>query len=112
VGQHTIVLQHARSFGNSPSTTFTVTIDIKDVASSPMCGGLIGKTCSAAGTFCDYPASAGCGAGDQTGKCATKPQFCPAVILPVCGCDGKTYNNSCEANRAGASVSKAGACAH
>jgi predicted secreted protein len=112
VGKHTIVLQHARSFGNSPSTTFTVTIDIKGTAASATCGGLIGKTCSAAGTYCDYPASASCGAADQTGKCDTKPQFCPAVIIPVCGCDGKTYNNSCEANRAGASVAKGGPCAH
>jgi predicted secreted protein len=111
VGKHVITLQHARAFGSSPVSLFTVTIDIKDIASSPICGGLLGRTCGA-GSYCDYAAAASCGAGDQTGKCEDKPQFCPAVIIPVCGCNGKTYNNSCEANRAGASVHKAGACAN
>ncbi len=111
VGKHVIVLQHARAFGSSPVSLFTVTVDIKDLAANPICGGLLGRTCGA-DTYCDYPAAASCGAGDQTGKCEAKPQFCPAVIIPVCGCDGKTYNNSCEANRSGASAHTAGACAH
>ena len=112
VGKHTIVLLHSRAFGNSPTSTFTVTIEIKDNKAPAFCGGLIGKTCGSPDTYCDYAIAASCGAGDQTGKCDVKPQFCPAVIIPVCGCDGKTYNNSCEANRSGASVSKAGPCAH
>jgi len=27
--------------------------------------------------------------------------ICPAVVIPVCGCDGVTYNNSCEAQSLG-----------
>ncbi|MHC2990107.1 kazal domain protein, partial [Pontibacter sp. HJ8] len=29
---------------------------------------------------------------------------------PVCGCDGKTYGNACEANRSGVTASTKGAC--
>jgi len=32
------------------------------------------------------------------------------VVTPVCGCDGKTYNNLCEAQKAGAVVGASGPC--
>jgi hypothetical protein len=73
------------------------------------CGGLLGTDC-ATGQFCNYPATAACGAGDQTGTCVPKPNACDDNLEPVCGCDGKTYSNSCDANLKGMSVAKAGEC--
>lgn len=75
-----------------------------------------GKTCGtrgvpgecAKGSYCAYKSH--CGATDAGGKCTKKPELCPHLVAPVCGCDGQTYNNGCEAARAGASVAAQGAC--
>jgi hypothetical protein len=64
-----------------------------------------------ANQYCSFPASAQCGAADQTGTCATKPDACDLVYSPVCGCDDKTYGNACAAASAGVSVAKTGECA-
>jgi hypothetical protein len=57
-------------------------------------------------TFCDKPD----GACDGPGRCAPLPDLCASNIDPVCGCDGRSYNNACNAARAGVNVAHAGPC--
>lgn len=78
--------------------------------SGKTCGGFAAFTCDGANEFCDYPANAACGIADGSGTCKAKPEICPAISDPVCGCDGKPYGSPCQANAAGVSVLNKGAC--
>ena len=58
------------------------------------------------GEYCAYP-DGKCGG---LGKCAKRPQYCYLMIMPVCGCNGKTYSNACFAASAGQSIAYKGKC--
>ena len=58
------------------------------------------------GTFCSKPP----GDCEGEGTCRPLPEACPDIFDPVCGCDGVTYGNRCEAYAAGASISSPGPC--
>lgn len=75
-------------------------------APAPPDGCLDNRDCEGAASFC-VKADGECG---DTGACGERPENCLAVVEPVCGCDGQTYNNACEAQRQGANVRSEGAC--
>jgi hypothetical protein len=75
------------------------------VACSPTDGGTRcgAQTCNGAQYCVDDQHL--CGSATATDlHCQQIPEACPAVVAEVCGCDGKTYSNACEAARHGVDV--------
>lgn len=58
------------------------------------CGGELGDTC-AENEYCAYTDPVAlCGAADETAICQPRPQACPELDAPVCGCDGEVQRDS------------------
>jgi hypothetical protein len=81
---------------------------------SQVCGGFLAADPINPGCpddqYCAFDIKTACGSGDQTGICTPKPQLCPEIYAPVCGCDGLTYPNECSAASKGTSVLYSGTC--
>ncbi|RME37944.1 MAG: hypothetical protein D6788_08420, partial [Planctomycetota bacterium] len=85
----------------------TVLHVIGNPVTQQICGGITGIPCPA-GEYCQLPIGACC--CDFTGVCTPIPDACPDVWDPVCGCDGVTYGNACEAAMASMNIRHLGPC--
>ena len=80
-------------------------------APSPkICGGIAGFQCKNDKEYCAFEEGTCKKIADASGTCKPKPEMCPMIYAPVCGCDGQTYSNSCVAASHGVSVAARGKC--
>ncbi len=84
-------------------------VEVCEAPVSQFCGGLLGYGC-ADNEYCHFDNEAICGSADASGTCRPRPDSCSAQIAPVCGCNGQTYSNSCQAAALGTTVLHEGAC--
>jgi hypothetical protein len=92
----------------SDATVDTILIDspVFDVITIDAKNGCVDNNGCNSNEFCDK-GTADC---NGVGKCTPVPQFCSQLVNPVCGCDKKTYINSCYANKGLTSVAYNGGC--
>ncbi|MEL6692302.1 MAG: Kazal-type serine protease inhibitor family protein [Pseudomonadota bacterium] len=79
-------------------------------ATGETCGGIAATQCPA-NFYCMQETGQCLEVMDGAGTCQPIPEFCTREYRPVCGCDGQTYPNACDAAANGVSVAIEGECA-
>lgn len=74
-----------------------------------LCGGTESVTCLMH-EYCAYTPGQDCGRSGIESVCQIRPAGCLGNVAPVCGCDGITHSNACQAARSGNGVMHEGAC--
>ena len=101
---------------NVPATTDaaaardgTPTVDTASTADAHAPGFCATNAECVGNQYCHF--DGGCAAtGAKMGRCTARPSACNDIYAPVCGCDDKTYGNSCDAHAKGVNVKSNGAC--
>ncbi len=99
--------------GSPPPGTSTAALSMsgaqRNHGAPSLCGGKSNAKCHD-DEVCLSFLSRSCVGPSHTGLCFPRPEHCPTRQDPVCGCDGATYTNSCEAAQAGTGIDHQGAC--